>query len=190
MLEKSGYNLSEVTDPETAIRTHEWNNVKLTIIGVSVSPSWRREVLRLTREDSVTVLDVDAALKKIADPTPEAFLHIVGQSLMLSHQHPEIKGRNLAWVDGTRRYVHVTDGFLSLIGYDRDEVIGRRIEDFTYPHTANTAAEFRRYVKKGEQTGIYFLRHKSGKKIPIEYEAIVLPDGCMCSKIKKARIPE
>ena len=106
---------------------------------------------------------------------------------MASHGHPEIQGRNVAWVDRDRRFVHVTDGFLELIGCDRDEVLGRLIDDFTYPGTANTPEVFHRYLEDGHMAGAYVLRHKSGERVAIEYEAGVLADGCMYSNMQRTQ---
>lgn len=192
LLKRAGYVVSVVHDAEEALERESWRNCTLVILARTISPALHQQLIAKLQAANISVLDlaVTGNFKRdgrgFADLGPESFLELVGRATMAAHGHPEIEGPNVAWVDRDRRFVHVTDGFLQLIGYDRDEVLGRLIDDFTYPGTANTKEEFHRYLKDGHMSGGYVLRHKSGEKVPIEYEAGVLPDGCMYSNMRPA----
>jgi PAS domain S-box-containing protein len=189
LLKRAGYKISAIHDVEEAIRLKSWRGCALVILDKTI-PRKHRSIIRAELEEAkIGILDLTSMppLRSDGDHGPEAFLELVGQAVMASHGHPEIRGENVAWVDRDRRYVHVTDGFLQLIGYDRDEVLGRFIDDFTYPGTANAQEVFHRYLTDGHMSGRYLLRHKSGAKVAIEYEAGVLPDGCMYSNMRPAK---
>jgi PAS domain S-box-containing protein len=189
LLQRAGYQLSETHDAAEAIRNSAWNGCNLVVLSSRVLLTHRRRIQNMASRAGVAVLDLSnrsngKPARHSLSHTPEAFLEMVGEAAMASHRHPEVEGDNVAWVDRERRYLHVTDGFLNIIGYDRDEVIGRYIEDFTYPGTANAPKEFQRYLADGSMTGRYSLRHKSGKKVAVEFHAGVLEDGCMYSSLK------
>jgi PAS domain S-box-containing protein len=189
LLERAGYKLSPVHDVEKAIEKQAWENCALVILSALIPLLQRRKLKTLVEADGIGVFDLGSSshyshnTHGLADGGPNGFLERVGQVAMISHHHPEVRGENVAWVDRERRYIHVTEGFLRIIGYDRDEVIGCFIDDFTYPGSADAAKQFHRYLKDGRQAGRYFLRHKSGKKVAVDFDASVLEDGCMYSSM-------
>lgn len=164
----------------------------MVILAKSITKADRDRIVAELESAKIGVLDLNSSnnvshgVRGLADSGPETFLELVGRAAMESHGHPEIEGENVAWVDRDRRYVHVTDGFLDLIGYDRDEVLGRLIDDFTYPASANTREVFVEYLKDGHMIGHFLLRHKNGEKVPIDFEAGILPDGYMYSNMRRA----
>jgi PAS domain S-box-containing protein len=192
LLKRAGYKVSVVHEAEEALDHQSWLGCTLVILDRTVSFDHRREIITKLEALKIGVLDLTAPERfkrdgrGLSDHGPESFLELVGRAVMASHGHPEIQGRNVAWVDRDRRFVHVTEGFLELIGYDRDEVLGHLIDDFTYPGTANAREVFHRYLKDGHMEGAYVLRHKSGQKVAIEYEAGILADGCMYSNMRRA----
>lgn len=189
LLKRAGYQISPVHDIHEALRLKSWEGSALVILGKSLPLNQRRQIAQILKKAKIGTLDLASspAFKRdgggLRDYGPESFLELVGRAAMASHGHPEVQGENVAWVDRDRRYVHVTDGFLNLIGYDRDEVLGHLIDDFTYPGTANPKEVFTRYLDNGHMDGRYVLRHKSGKRVPIEFEAGILADGCMYSNM-------
>jgi len=189
LLKRAGYKISPVHDINEAIQLKSWEGSALVILGKALPPSERHQVIQKLKAARIGILDLASSptFKRdrggLNDYGPESFLELVGRAAMASHGHPEVRGENVAWVDRDRRYVHVSDGFLNLIGYDRDEVLGHLIDDFTYPGTANPKEVFTHYLDNGHMDGRYVLRHKSGEKVPIEFEAGILADGCMYSNM-------
>jgi PAS domain-containing protein len=57
-----------------------------------------------------------------------------------------------AVVDGARRYVEVSDSFCQLVGYRREELIGKRYDDLTAPGTNDITAVFRLFVSRSGAT--------------------------------------
>ncbi len=79
-------------------------------------------------------------------------------------------------VDGDRRYVEVSDSFCQLVGYAREELIGKRFDDLTAPGTNDIPTVFRLFVRNGYMHGLWMLRHHNGTPILVRYEAWVRPD--------------
>lgn len=97
---------------------------------------------------------------------------------MLSHHHPEVEGAEFAvFTDPSRRYVDCTDGVCRLLGYDRQELLARTIDEVSF-HSGEVSKLFAEYLRRGEMDGEYVLRHKTGTPIPIRYRAFVFADGC------------
>ncbi len=190
LLSRAGYRLDHIEEVQQAVASKAWRASTLTILSLDIPLEERDRLREVIARDGHAAIDLESALRlhgrrTSAEVGPETFLEVIGKAVMRAHAHAEIKGKNVAYVDAERRYIHVTDGFLELIGFHRDEVIGNKIDDFTYPGTAETASQFRRYLKDGRQSGRYFLRHKSGRKITVDFEAGVLADGCMYSKMEE-----
>jgi PAS domain S-box-containing protein len=80
-------------------------------------------------------------------------------------------------VDRNRRYVQVSDSFCKLLGYQRDELIGRKYDELTAPRTNDIPTIFELFVKSGYMHGIWILVHRRGTRILVRYEAWLRPDG-------------
>jgi PAS domain S-box-containing protein len=101
----------------------------------------------------------------------------------IAHSHSEIAGDYVAFVDAGRRYVEVTDGVCRLLGYRREELLTKTIDDVTAPELRLDVPEtFRQYVAKGGLEGQFCLLAKDGRRIPIRYQAKVYPDGCRVAR--------
>ena len=99
--------------------------------------------------------------------------------------HPEIASDYVVFVDANRRYVEVTDGVCRLLGYSREELLTKTIEDIAAPELRPQVSEtFREYVSQGELEGNYSLVAKDGSRIPIRYQTKVYPDGCYVARWK------
>ena len=81
--------------------------------------------------------------------------------------------------DADRRYRDANDAAAALLGYERDELLGLRIEDVVASGPHWTEAEFARYVAEGRWQGELELRRKDGTTVPVEALASVveLPTG-------------
>src|SRR5882724_11104929 len=86
-------------------------------------------------------------------------------------------------VDGDRRYIEVSDSFCQLVGYGREELIGKRYEDLTVPGTNDIPTVFRLFVRNGYMHGLWMLRHRDGTPILVRYESWVRPDCYIESKM-------
>lgn len=101
-----------------------------------------------------------------------------GDSYLLSHRHPEVQGAEFAvFTNPSRNYVDCTDGACRLLGYDRQEMLARTIDEVSF-HAGEVSQLFAEYLRRGEMNGEFVLRHKTGTPIPIRYRAVVFADGC------------
>lgn len=76
-----------------------------------------------------------------------------------------------------RRFNEVSDSFCKLLGYRRDELIGKKYDDFTAPMTNDIPVVLELFIKSGYMHGIWVLLHRRGTKILVRYESWVRPDG-------------
>jgi PAS domain S-box-containing protein len=101
------------------------------------------------------------------------------------HLHPEIDGDFVVFVNANRRYIEVTDGVCRLLGYSREELLAKTIDDIAAPELrAQVSETFGKYVRQGEMEGNYSLLAKDGSPIPIRYQSKVYPDGCYVARWK------
>jgi PAS domain S-box-containing protein len=96
------------------------------------------------------------------------------------HSHAELDGEYVVYVDASRRYIAVSDGACRLLGYSREQLLGKTIEDITPPEARHEVADqFREYVNYSVQSGEYILLAADGRRIPIHYTSMIFKDGCM-----------
>jgi PAS domain S-box-containing protein len=99
------------------------------------------------------------------------------------HSHPEVSGEYVVFVDANRKYVDVTEGVCSLLGYSRAELLGKTIDDITAPELrGSVSATFQEYVNAGSLSGQFLLVARDGRKVAIRYESKVFPDGCLVAR--------
>jgi len=79
-------------------------------------------------------------------------------------------------VDTNRRYLEVSDSFCQLVGYGREDLIGKTYDELSAPSTNDIPTVFRLFVKNGYMHGLWMLVHRSGTHILVRYEAWVRPD--------------
>ncbi len=87
-------------------------------------------------------------------------------------------------VDGDRRYVEVSDSFCQLVGYGRDELIGKRYDDLTAPFTNDIPIVFRLFVSLGYMHGLWMLMDRTGNIVLVRYESWVRSDCYIQSKME------
>ena len=87
-------------------------------------------------------------------------------------------------VDGDRKYIEVSDSFCQLVGYRREELIGKRYDELTAPGTNDIPTVFRLFVKHGYMHGLWMLVHRTGARVLVRYESWVRPDSYIQSRME------
>jgi PAS domain-containing protein len=59
-------------------------------------------------------------------------------------------------VDMDRRYIEVSDSFCQLVGYRREELVGKTYDEISAPSTNNIPIVFRLFIKSGYMHGLWF----------------------------------
>ena len=86
---------------------------------------------------------------------------------MLAHAHPELKdAAYVVFVDANRRYVDCSEGACELLGYTREEMLQKKIEDISYDFSL-VSKLFAQYVESRKQEGEYVLQRKNRTPLPI-----------------------
>ncbi len=191
LLARAGYSVQIAENTGAAAKMLEEGDFNLVILGSLLRAVDRARIAALAKQrtphplilafhSGSTESNEDAVLHP--QDGPEEFLRTVGKLVMKSHGHAEITAPYTVYVDQERRYIHVTDQVCELLDRGRDEILGLRIEDVTYPGTANVPDQFQDYLHTGTQRGLFTLRHRDGSPIPIRYRAQVLADGCLVAE--------
>ena len=76
-------------------------------------------------------------------------------------------------VDSSRRYVSVNDAACELLGYTREELLTKTIDDISFPSSAHVYPLYSKFVEDGAMTGIFALRRKSGEGIMVRFESSI-----------------
>jgi PAS domain S-box-containing protein len=92
-----------------------------------------------------------------------------------------------AVVDMDRRYIEVSDSFCDLVGYQREELIGKTYDEITAPSTNDIPIVFGLFVKNGYMHGLWMLVHRRGTHILVRYEAWMRPDCQIQSNMELVR---
>ena len=89
----------------------------------------------------------------------------------------EVKPQYVTVVDSDRRYVEVSDSFCQLVGYQREELVGKRYDDLTAPNTNDIPTVFGLFQKLGYMHGMWMLVSREGTRILVRYESWLRPDS-------------
>ncbi|HTW24155.1 MAG TPA: PAS domain S-box protein [Candidatus Baltobacteraceae bacterium] len=81
-----------------------------------------------------------------------------------------------ALIDLDRRYVYVSDEFCKLVGYTREELIGKRYDDVSAPDTNDLRTVFNLFCQLEYMHGLWMLLSSGGKRILVRYESWLRPD--------------
>lgn len=93
-------------------------------------------------------------------------------------------------VNSERRFVDVSDSFCKLLGYRKEELIGKEFDYVTVPGTNDIPTVFCLFARLGYMHGLWMLRHRTGKGVLVRYEVWVRSDHLIQSKIESVRTPE
>ena len=80
-------------------------------------------------------------------------------------------------VDREHKYVEVSDSFCKLVGYTREELIGKKYDELTAPNTNDIPTIFRLFLEEGYMHGLWMLVHRTGTRVLVRYEAWLRQDG-------------
>src|SRR5580693_8047074 len=72
-------------------------------------------------------------------------------------------------VDSDRRYVEVSESFCQLVGYRREELIGRRYDELTAPDTSDIEGVFALFSRLGYMQGLWVLVTRRGTRVLVRY---------------------
>jgi PAS domain S-box-containing protein len=89
----------------------------------------------------------------------------------------EVEPQYVTVVGRDRKYVEVSDSFCQLVGYQREELIGKQYDDLTAPNTNDIPTVFGLFEKLGYMHGMWMLVSREGTRILVRYEAWLRPDS-------------
>jgi PAS domain S-box-containing protein len=79
-------------------------------------------------------------------------------------------------------WLGVSDGICTLLGYARDELVGRVAREVVPPELEHATEEvFRRLLAEGRASGTHVVQRKDGTRVPIDFHARTFPDGSIIS---------
>jgi len=121
----------------------------------------------------------------LPDQVPEWIVECFQNDLEVSGpSKPRVAPIYTTVVDSDRRYVWVSDNFCELLGYNSDELIGKRYDEVTAPATSDIPVTARMFKKLGYMHGLWMLIHRTGERILIRYEAWLRADSLVESNIE------
>lgn len=74
-------------------------------------------------------------------------------------------------------FVKVSDAFCGLLGHERSEFIGKRIDRFTSANVLDIPRHLGAIYHFGLFRGLWVFQHREGKGIVVRYAAELLPEG-------------
>jgi PAS domain S-box-containing protein len=83
----------------------------------------------------------------------------------------------VAVVDTERRYVEVSDSFCQLMGYQREELIGKQYDELTAPDSNDIASIYALFARLGYMQGLWMLVTRQGTRVLVRYESWLRPDA-------------
>ncbi len=121
----------------------------------------------------------------VPDQVPEWIVECFQNDLEVSGpSKPRVAPIYTTVVDSDRRYVWVSDNFCELLGYNSDELIGKRYDEVTAPTTSDIPVTARMFKKLGYMHGLWMLMNRTGERILIRYEAWLRADSLVESNIE------
>jgi PAS domain S-box-containing protein len=94
-----------------------------------------------------------------------------------STSQPKVKPDYTTVVDSDRRYVEVSDSFCKLVGYKREDLIGRRYDDLSAPDTNDIPVIFDLFMRLRYMHGLWMLVSRNGARILVRYESWLRSDS-------------
>ena len=120
-----------------------------------------------------------------ADQLPEYLTRLFKRDLAaLRIEKRPAASRYTTVIDNDRKYVEVSDSFCELLGYNSEELIGKRYDEITAPKTCDIPAIFNLFERLGYMQGLWMLVHRTGQRILIRYESWLRADSFIESNIE------
>src|SRR5882757_10190025 len=85
-------------------------------------------------------------------------------SSISSVHETRVQPEYISVVNAQRKFVEVSPSFCKLLGYTREELVGRLFDDFTVPRTTNIPIIWRLFVRNTGMIGIWVFAHRGGTK--------------------------
>jgi PAS domain S-box-containing protein len=79
-------------------------------------------------------------------------------------------------VDLDRRYVHVSDEFCKLVGFAREELLGKQYDELSAPEANDIPTVFNLFCQLEYMHGLWMLVHRNGARILVRYESWLRSD--------------
>ncbi len=117
----------------------------------------------------------------------ESWIAAKGLRLELEEETPtrsQIRPDYTTVVDCERRYIDVSDSFCELVGYKREELLGKKYDDLTAPDTNDVHTIFRLFIRDGYMHGLWMLVHRTGVRVLVRYDSWVRPDCLIQSNME------
>jgi hypothetical protein len=190
----SGYEVVATAYKEQIQEHIENTDFDVVVLNHTLSFSDRKAIARKTKQrnpnNGVLVLHqsgslgnpyVDLAVDSRGGVKPvlDTLKRIEAMQHARTHHRPDADSEYVVVADLNRNYTFATDPVCELLGYDRAMLLELRIDDIVDGSTRVAAPLFQQFVAEGKQTGRITLRHRSGRKIEVEYSSAVEPDGCV-----------
>ncbi|HEY4677304.1 MAG TPA: hypothetical protein VIJ01_09090 [Candidatus Angelobacter sp.] len=190
----SGYQVVAAASKEEIYQHIETTDFDVIILNHTLSFSDRKTLAKKAKQSNpsngVLVLhhsgslgnpDVDLAVDSRSGVKPmlDTLKRIEAMRHARTHHGPGAEGKYVVVADLNRNYTFATDPVCELLGYDRAMLLELRIDDIVDGSSHVAAPLFQQFVADGRQEGRITLRHRSGRKVPVKYSALVEPDGCV-----------
>jgi PAS domain S-box-containing protein len=90
---------------------------------------------------------------------------------------PDLVPQFVTVVDVDRKYVQVSDSFCKLVGYVREDLLGKPYDFLTAPNTLDISISFSLFSRLGYMHGLWMLVSQQGTRILVRYESWLRPDA-------------
>src|SRR5580693_5015757 len=104
------------------------------------------------------------------------FVESMRQKLNITPQS-KVKPEFITIVNSDRKFVEVSESFCRLLGYRREELIGKPYDDVTAPNTNDIPTVFRLFSEIGYMHGLWMLASRRGTRVLVRYESWIRPDS-------------
>jgi PAS domain-containing protein len=95
-----------------------------------------------------------------------------------------VESDHVTVADNDRKFVEVSDGFCQLVGYEREQLIGLRYDEWTAPNTNDIEKVHRLFSRLGYMHGLWMLVTRGRMRILVRYEAWLRPDSLIEARIE------
>jgi len=148
--------------------THPFGETTLTVLSAvvdTIALGIDRDRMEASREQLLEREKVARRAAEAAEIRYRGLFEGVADAILVADEH--------------RRYSDANVAAMTLLGYERDELLRLRVEDVVANGPVWTREEYDRFVAGGQWQGELTLRRKDGSTVPIEARATVvhLPEG-------------